>query len=947
MASRAKSRRSKQRLRQKKWVLRPTLERLEDRSLLAVFATGSWATVDYSFTSKFSDSARAADGSNSAVESGSVSGGGQIVFTGPTSGNTSLDATGSGKGTIFFTSGPTVPYTFNVTSFGGDFEVTNGAITGSFEDHGIFMTEARTGSYSLSGSLTAGSSVSFVSNPYPINLFFGGTQTDGTIFSGSTTGGKATNNNTTPTNIAAEVPPDLPPTSFEFIVSNSGTQMDAANPNAPVSHVKLYWSSSEDVTGELGEIPLQGDPGIYWNTDSVTISSEFDDLPTGPKGAKYIVVVADGDETLGSKVTVNTAAVKIPFQWTGKGSDALWSNGDNWLAHTAPGTGDDLVFPADALQQTNENDLPDTFKSITVGSAASEFVTAAATFQAMAAGDAAYVFNGLISASDFTVESGSATLENSATVDSANIKTDTTLTVGTAGKLKMTNGELFLNTKSNFRLLGTFDASSINAETESSFVVNTGGKFNLGNLLSCKGDLTVESGGQWNAASAASFSGESQCKAHLAGTQNFANGSNFTVNADAQVDVTANGTLTSNKMTVNSGGSYNLGINASWTTNGGDSKIYGNATINGHANFIESRFEVGAQANVDGSGNVLFNASVVNDRGTISGLFEISVIFNPPQHGQNKLNSQSLGTLATSNASDGFVVESGGILDIFNSLTVGEGGNLDVFGTLTIQPEATLTNTAGFITIHPGSTFNALGTIIGAVTYAPPRVTSPASAEVISLTAATIAGVGHSGETVSLYSDPNKTSSLTGNGVTLVSSQTAAMDGGYSFTADLTLGAINHFFVIATIGDAQTGIATVPALTQYAKPWHNAEKRFDVDRDTFIVAGDVLSVINYINANGSGSLPATRPNNKASVDVTGDNSVAADDVIAIINWINANPGQSEAEDATGAAVTDSAIDDQSINPATDISPLASFADLVSLLAADAATTVTKRRSSSF
>jgi hypothetical protein len=919
--------------------------------LLAVFATGSWATVDYSFTSKFSDTARAADGSNSAVENGSVSGGGQIVFTGPTSGTTSLHATGSGEGKIFFTPGPTVPYTFNVTSFGGDFEVTNGAITGSFEDHGIFMTEARTGSYSLSGSLTAGSSVSFVSNPYPINLFFGGTQTDGTIFSGSTTGGKATNNNTTPTNIAAEVTPDLPPTSFEFIVSNSGTQMDAANPNAPLSHVKLYWSSSEDVAGKLGEIPLQGDPGIYWNTDSVTISSEFDDLPTGPKGAKYIVVVADGDDKLGSKVTVNTAAIKIPFVWTGKGSSALWSNGDNWLGKTAPSTGDDLVFPADAQQQTNENDLPDTFKSMTVGSN-SQSVTAASTIQPMASVDADYHISGQpISVKDLDISSGS--LDSSATVTgSATVGVDAKLTAGQGKTLSL---EATSQTTVNGTIEGT---GKITAKAQSKFAVNPGANFKIGNeftlggILDCYGTTTVQPGAQWNTSG--------------------------TVNVNAKCNLDNNGELTSSgKLTVNAEGQYSVQQQAVYNQNGGDFSLFGaykqesggkakisggarvvqengsTSEINGSVDLNDSSWKLNAATNGPGATMTLGAGGNFNATGQAS---EFSVLFGATVDGPEAsvkidgglfYNNGKVAVGAVLDTNFGIIVAPGGSLDVFESLTEGEGGNLDVFGTLTIHPTATLNNIAGVVTIEPGATFNALGTIIGPVTYAPPRVTSPAFSETVSFTTATIAGVGHSGRTVSLYSDPNNVSSLSGNGVTLVSSQTAAMDGSYSFTADLTLGAINHFFVTATIGGAQTGIAAVAALTQHDKPWQNAKNRFDADRDTFIVAGDVLSVINYINANKSGALPASRPGNKASVDINGDNNVAADDVIDIINWINGHPGQSEAEDASGAAVTDSAIDDQLTNAATDISPLASFADLVSLLAADAATTVTKRRSSSF
>jgi glucose/arabinose dehydrogenase len=79
-------------------------------------------------------------------------------------------------------------------------------------------------------------------------------------------------------------------------------------------------------------------------------------------------------------------------------------------------------------------------------------------------------------------------------------------------------------------------------------------------------------------------------------------------------------------------------------------------------------------------------------------------------------------------------------------------------------------------------------------------------------------------------------------------------------------------------------------------PLHNAAWPVDVSGDGSIDAGDVIIVINYINAKGSGPAPpnATAP---PYLDVTGDNHIAADDVVTVINWINAHPAQSEAEAA--------------------------------------------------
>ncbi len=88
-------------------------------------------------------------------------------------------------------------------------------------------------------------------------------------------------------------------------------------------------------------------------------------------------------------------------------------------------------------------------------------------------------------------------------------------------------------------------------------------------------------------------------------------------------------------------------------------------------------------------------------------------------------------------------------------------------------------------------------------------------------------------------------------------------------------------------------------------PWHNftTNQANDVrggpnnQPDGHIVADDVIAIINYINAKGSGSVPdnAIIGLPFGFLDTTQDNSVAADDVLAIINFINAHPGLGEAE----------------------------------------------------
>src|SRR5687767_13837175 len=54
--------------------------------------------------------------------------------------------------------------------------------------------------------------------------------------------------------------------------------------------------------------------------------------------------------------------------WDGGGADTNWQTAANWSPDAAPAAGDDLVFPAAAAQQTNNNNFPfsTTFGSITV-----------------------------------------------------------------------------------------------------------------------------------------------------------------------------------------------------------------------------------------------------------------------------------------------------------------------------------------------------------------------------------------------------------------------------------------------------------------------------------------------------------------------------------------------------------------------------------------------------
>jgi hypothetical protein len=94
--------------------------------------------------------------------------------------------------------------------------------------------------------------------------------------------------------------------------------------------------------------------------------------------------------------------------------------------------------------------------------------------------------------------------------------------------------------------------------------------------------------------------------------------------------------------------------------------------------------------------------------------------------------------------------------------------------------------------------------------------------------------------------------------------------------------------------------------------WHRFENQVDVrdgpnnQPDGHVVADDVIAIINYINAKGSGPIPANAAVGIpfGFLDTEKDNKkLVASDVIAVINFINAHPCVSEAEAASSFAAS--------------------------------------------
>jgi ELWxxDGT repeat protein len=126
------------------------------------------------------------------------------------------------------------------------------------------------------------------------------------------------------------------------------------------------------------------------------------------------------------------------------------------------------------------------------------------------------------------------------------------------------------------------------------------------------------------------------------------------------------------------------------------------------------------------------------------------------------------------------------------------------------------------------------------------------------------------------------------------------------------------------------------------RPWHNVVRPLDVNDDGNVVAGDVVGVVNYINAFGPGSVfEITGDGN--FYDTSGDNALSAVDALRIINYINAQP--KSAPTGEGEAATEPLAADVVFRKLGDASLSADSAGLDDWLAAvtDEWTSVPRRR----
>ena len=176
--------------------------------------------------------------------------------------------------------------------------------------------------------------------------------------------------------------------------------------------------------------------------------------------------------------------------------------------------------------------------------------------------------------------------------------------------------------------------------------------------------------------------------------------------------------------------------------------------------------------------------------------------------------------------------------------------------------------------------------------------------------------------------------------------------GKLTFTPKFNVAGTAHVMVslMDNGGTAAGGVDTSAEQTfnivvTKAHVWHNDANPLDVtgeggQPDGHIVAADALAIINYINAFGSGAVPANSQigqpygflDTSGGIDDVGDDSIAPDDALAVINAINAGlggEGESFAADMNAGSAS-------STNPQVYIGKHDDPTDLIALLALDMA-----------
>jgi Ca2+-binding EF-hand superfamily protein len=117
----------------------------------------------------------------------------------------------------------------------------------------------------------------------------------------------------------------------------------------------------------------------------------------------------------------------------------------------------------------------------------------------------------------------------------------------------------------------------------------------------------------------------------------------------------------------------------------------------------------------------------------------------------------------------------------------------------------------------------------------------------------------------------------------------------YNLTNNDLANPINYATLEQMLVDAGEAIVT----TEFE--WQNSSNRFDVDADNSVAVIDVLRIVNRINLDGTGELPARTASDEYYFDVSGDGRINAVDVLQLVNEINRSFSGAQGESIDDAA----------------------------------------------
>ncbi len=114
---------------------------------------------------------------------------------------------------------------------------------------------------------------------------------------------------------------------------------------------------------------------------------------------------------------------------------------------------------------------------------------------------------------------------------------------------------------------------------------------------------------------------------------------------------------------------------------------------------------------------------------------------------------------------------------------------------------------------------------------------------------------------------------------------------------DETFGLEGKQVTMEALAPFASRAASITLAPQADAPWRNAYNTFDVNDSGTIEPLDALLIINKLNRDGIGPLPAPTGDKKPPpyYDITGDNSVSPLDALLVINYLNRTTGKAPFE----------------------------------------------------